>query len=73
MQNDVDRYFPQIGKDKVTFDFSRDSYGCHVKNMKVPRVIRAVGWIENLDFLLPVLANVIAVVWWIAMHFHASS
>ena len=72
VQKDVDRYFPQIGKSKVTFKTTMDSNGCHVTEMKVPRVVRALCWIENFDFLLPVLANLSAVGLWLAMQFHAS-
>ena len=64
VQNDVNRWFPRVGEAKVTFEISQDASGSHVKNMAVPRVVRVFCWIENIDFLLPVMANVVAVGLW---------
>ena len=63
-QKEVDRYFPRIGKFKVSFEVMADGTGCHVLNFSVPRVVRVACWIENIDFLLPILANVAAIAIW---------
>lgn len=62
-EKEVDRYFPSFGSQKVTFEATRDSSGCRVK-LNVPQAVQAVCWIENLDFLLPIVANVAAVCLW---------
>ena len=63
-QQDVERLFPKIGKATVTFDITQDVSGNHIVNMKVPRIVRLVCWLENVDYLLPILANVFAVGLW---------
>jgi hypothetical protein len=61
---EIDRYFPKIGKTRVTFETSWSAMGGKIEKVNVPPVIRALCWIEDLDFLLPILANVGAVALW---------
>ena len=65
IDKEIDRYFPHIGKAFVTFDATKDATGVHLSNLKVPRIVRLMCWIENIDFMLPVLANVVAVALWV--------
>ena len=63
-EKEVERYFPGIGNKKVDFKAIQDHAGCHIE-LKVPAIVRAVCWIENLDFLLPIIANILAIALWI--------
>ncbi len=62
-EKEVERYFPGIGNQRVDFKAIRDHAGCHIE-IKVPAIVRAVCWIENLDFLLPIIANILAIALW---------
>jgi len=66
-RKEVDRYFPHIWKAPVTFNVVQNADGNFVKDVNVPPLVRAACWIEDLDFLLPVFANVAAVALWIWM------
>jgi len=63
-KKEVERYFPGIGSKKVDFSAIQDHVGCHIE-LKVPAIVRAVCWIENFDFLLPIIANILAISLWI--------
>ena len=65
VQSDVNRYFPHVGKTRVTFEFMQDANGCQVRNLKVPRFVKLLCRLEDIDFLLPIVANVIAVSMWV--------
>lgn len=65
-QKDVDRYYPRVGRTIVSFQTRLDAEGGHVFDMQIPPMVRVACWIENIDFLLPILANVIAVCLWFA-------
>ncbi len=67
-QKDIDRYFPRVGSPKVTFDTVCNATGCHLKNLKVPRVVKIACLIEDIDFLLPIFANVSAISFWCYAH-----
>jgi hypothetical protein len=67
-QGKVDRWFPQIGKHKVTFEAILGTAAL-MENVKVPRLVRLLGWIEDFDFLLPITANVMAVGFWIVSRY----
>lgn len=62
-EKEVERYFPMIGNQRVNFQAIQDHAGCHIE-IKVPPIVRAVCWIENLDFLLPIFANILAIALW---------
>jgi hypothetical protein len=61
----VDRWFPQIGRHRVTFTATLGQGATGVNDVNVPRLVRVMCWIENLDFMLPIGANVAAVGLWI--------
>lgn len=65
VDKEIDRYFPYFGKTRVTFEATQDASGCHLEKVSVPRAVRAVCWLETGDFLLPLLANLIALTLWI--------
>lgn len=62
-KKEVERYFPGIGSQRVNFQAFQGGAGCHV-DIKVPAIVRAVCWIENLDFLLPIIVNILAIAFW---------
>ena len=64
IEKEIARYFPRVGKIAVTYDVTQDAKGVRLSNLKVPRIVHVVCWIENFDFLLPVIANVVAVAFW---------
>lgn len=63
VEKEIDRYFPKIGRHKAQSEASQGSGECHIK-IEVPVVVRAVCWIENIDFLLPIAANCAALLLW---------
>jgi hypothetical protein len=66
IQRGVERYFPSFGGHRVTFGFTMDNGTYRVINWKEPRAVHALCWIDTLDFLLPIIANVAAVGLWLA-------
>ncbi len=62
-EKEVWRYFPKIGS-KILISGSQDNTGCHLE-LEVPKYIRLLCWIENIDFLLPIFANIFAIAFWI--------
>jgi len=67
-QQKVDRWFPQLGKHKVTFNSTFGGGAAEMTSVKVPTAVRLLCWIENLDFVLPILANIVGVGLWTVRH-----
>jgi len=63
VEKEIDRYFPSVGNRRVKIQTIQDHAGCHIK-LDVPVIVRTVCWIENLDFLLPIIANILALSFW---------
>ncbi len=64
IEKEVGRYFPRVGRTPVTYEVTQDGKGVQLRNVKVPRIVHVVCWIENFDFLLPVVANIVAITFW---------
>ena len=64
VEKELRRYFPKIGGKWVDYATSQDNAGCHLHITNVPVVIRALCCLENIDFLLPVIANIGALCVW---------
>ncbi len=64
-KKDASRLFPKVGGLEVTFTVSQDAAGSHVQNAQVPFLVRVFCWVEDIDYLLPVLANAAALGLWI--------
>ncbi len=64
-QRKIDRWFPQIGTHKVTFEVTLSGGQAKTTPLNVPRPVQMLCWLEDLDFLLPIGANIAAVGLWI--------
>jgi hypothetical protein len=64
VEKEVERYFPSLGNCRVKIQTTQDHTGYHIK-LDVPVIARIVSWIENLDYLLPIIANILALSFWI--------
>jgi hypothetical protein len=72
VNQEVDRYFPRIGKDIVTFSATQEGMSCHLSEVKVPSAVRTLCWVGDIDFLLPILANLVAIGLWAGKYLNAS-
>src|SRR5260370_17226162 len=64
VEKEVSRYFPKIGGKKVECQISQDYQGCHIQISNVPIIVRVLCWMETMDFLLPIIANIPALRAW---------
>lgn len=60
---EIHRYFPRVGKHRVRFEISQSAEGYGLK-VTVPPLLRWVAKFEDLDFLAPIWANLIALTLW---------
>lgn len=61
---ELHRYFPRVGKEHVWFEISESDNTLEFK-IKAPTIVRLVARFEDLDFLAPIWANILAVILWI--------
>ena len=64
--NEVERYFPSIGQLKAKYTTSQTGSQCSVE-IQVPKLVWMLSLLEDIDYALPVIANIIAMVIWIIM------
>ena len=69
-RKEIYRYFPSIGSTNISC--GQDASGCIIK-IEVPTKTKIICWIENIDFLLPIIANVAAITLWIIQRSFSSS
>jgi hypothetical protein len=62
ISNEVDRYFPGIGKIEASYTTSQGTQ-CSVKVI-VPKIVWAFSLLEDIDYALPVIANALAIAIW---------
>ena len=54
----VTKYFPSVGKKKVTFNVSQAPP--FILDLQIPPRASALAWLENLDYFAPLLVNGVA-------------
>jgi len=60
--DELEKRFPRFGNKKVTYHATG---GKHTKiTVNVPLIVHVFCWIENFDYMLPVLANIVALTLW---------
>lgn len=60
--NEIEKQFPRFGNKKVTYHATA---GEHTKvTVSIPPIIHVLCWIENVDYTLPIWANVAALSLW---------
>jgi hypothetical protein len=64
---EIARYFPQIGKKTIRIDELMIYQGNNDSTAKiyVPTIIKFLCLLEDIDFLLPILASVTAIILWL--------
>ena len=63
-RRDIHRYFPLAWKSRINDEYSSGADGYKLK-IDVPWQVRLLSRFEDLDFLSPLIANIIALVLWI--------
>lgn len=64
--DEIERYFPSIGKLEAKYITSQDDSGCSVE-IQVPRLVWLLSLLEDIDYGLPIIANIMAVIVWVIM------
>lgn len=62
--DEVERYFPSIGKLETKYSTSQTGSQCHVE-IQAPMLVWVLSLLEDIDYALPVIANIIAMIAWI--------
>jgi hypothetical protein len=57
--NEVERYFPSIGKVEASYETSQSGGQCNV-TIKIPRIVKVLSFAEDVDYALPVIVNIVA-------------
>jgi hypothetical protein len=65
VDGEVDRYFPNVGADHVTFTTSISGDTCSISPVQVSRTAHVLCWLETIDYLLPIIGVVGAVGLWL--------
>ncbi len=62
--NEVERYFPSFGKIEAKYTTSQTGSQCSVE-MKIPKLVWILSFIEDIDYSLPVISNIVAMTCWL--------
>lgn len=62
--NEVQRYFPRFGRLEAKYDTSQTGSQCSVK-VEIPKSVWMLSILEDIDYALPIIANILAGIVWI--------
>jgi hypothetical protein len=62
--NEVERYFPSLGKLEASYETSQTGGQCSVTT-KIPWSVWILSFVEDIDYALPVIANIVAGLIWL--------